>query len=147
MHIRWGFTRGITLGIRLGILLERHPLRAAKTPVRGPVGGSAGIPDSLGHKPVNTSGRTGGRLPALSALRSLPSSRCVLSVLTPPSLLFPEILSFISGASPAFGYPLDYCGSPLPDLRKRAAISVANARTYAGWGFRNGGDGGDRKES
>lgn len=52
------------MGIRLGILLERHPLRAAKTPVRGPIGGSAGIPDSLGRKPVNTSGRTGGRLPA-----------------------------------------------------------------------------------
>lgn len=55
-HFRWGFTRGITFGIRLGILLERHPLRPAKTPVRWPVGGSAGVPDSLGHKPVNTSG-------------------------------------------------------------------------------------------
>ncbi len=79
-RFRWGFIRGILLGIRLGILLERHPLRPVKTPVSGCVGGSAGIPDSLGHKPVDTSGRTGGRLPALSA----PGCACLSTVLFLP---------------------------------------------------------------
>lgn len=41
----WGFT------------LEDHPLRIPKLLLIGAVGGSAGIPDSLGHKPVDTSGR------------------------------------------------------------------------------------------
>ena len=44
-----GFIRGITL--------EDHPLRPAKMLVTGTAGGSAGIPDSLAHKPVDTSGR------------------------------------------------------------------------------------------
>lgn len=56
----WGFTWGITLWVRSGILLERHLLRQAKMPVSGPVRGSAGSPDSLVHKPVNTSGRARG---------------------------------------------------------------------------------------
>ena len=56
------------MGIRLGILLERHPLRPVKTPVRGAVGGSAGVPDSLVHKPENTSGRLDGRLRILLLL-------------------------------------------------------------------------------
>jgi len=57
--VRWGFIRGIMMGFIRGITLEDHPLRPAKTQVTGPVGGSAGIPDSLGHKPEDTSGRAG----------------------------------------------------------------------------------------
>ena len=49
--IRWGFIRGIMMGFIRGITLDDHPLRPAKTQATGPVGGSAGIPDSLGHKP------------------------------------------------------------------------------------------------
>lgn len=93
-HFRWGFIRGITLGIRLGILLERHPLRPAKTRVRGPVGGSAGIPDSLGHKPVNTSGRAGGRLPAVSAPRLSPPPYCLLFGSITPFLISPRPFLF-----------------------------------------------------
>lgn len=55
-YVQWGFMWRITPGIRLGILLEPHPLWSAKLQVGRPVGGSAGIPDSLGHKSVNTSG-------------------------------------------------------------------------------------------
>ena len=56
---RWGFMRGIMMGFMRGIRLEDHPLRLAKTLVMGAIGGSAGIPDSLVHKPVDTSGRAG----------------------------------------------------------------------------------------
>jgi hypothetical protein len=55
--IRWGFIRGIMMGFIRGITLEDHPLRPAKTQVTNPARGSAGIPDSLGHKPEDTSGR------------------------------------------------------------------------------------------
>ncbi len=79
---RWGFIWGITLGIRLGILLERHPLRPGKALVSGHVGGSAGIPDSLVHKPVNTSGRAGGRLASLPPLRPPLSFRHILHPLS-----------------------------------------------------------------
>ena len=54
---RWGFIRGIMLGINLGITLERHPAHGAKPLLTGPTGGSDGVPDSLGHKPVDTWGR------------------------------------------------------------------------------------------
>ena len=54
---RCGFMRGIMMGFIRGIRLEDHPLRPAKTLVMGAIGGSAGIPDSLVHKPVDTSGR------------------------------------------------------------------------------------------
>ena len=56
---RWGFIRGIMMGFIRGIRLEDHPLRPAKTLVMGTIGGSAGVPDSLVHKPVDTSGRAG----------------------------------------------------------------------------------------
>jgi hypothetical protein len=57
--VRWRFIRGIMMGFIRGITLEDHPLRPAKTQVTDPVGGSAGIPDSLAHKPEDTSGRAG----------------------------------------------------------------------------------------
>lgn len=44
-----GFIRGITL--------DDHPLRLPESLLTGAVRGSAGIPDSLVHKPVDTSGR------------------------------------------------------------------------------------------
>jgi hypothetical protein len=47
------------LGFIWGIRLERHPLRLVKPLLTGAVGGSAGIPDSLVHKPVDTSGVSG----------------------------------------------------------------------------------------
>ena len=56
-RIRWGFTRGIRVGFIPGITLDDHPLQLTKSLLREAVGGSAGIPDSLGHKPVDTSGR------------------------------------------------------------------------------------------
>src|SRR5215471_8931496 len=56
---RWGFIRGIMMGFIGGIRLEDHPLRPAKILVMAAFGGSAGIPDSLVHKPVDTSGRAG----------------------------------------------------------------------------------------
>lgn len=40
----------------MGILLERHPLRHAKALLMGGLGGSAGVPDSLVHKPVTHRG-------------------------------------------------------------------------------------------
>lgn len=92
---RWGFTWGITLGIRLGILLERHPLRRAKTPVSGPTGGSAGIPDSLAHKPVNTSGRAYGRA---RSLRSLAVAPCQSVFLT--ASLLSQVLSCTDSLPP-----------------------------------------------
>ena len=68
-----GFIRGITL--------EDYPLRPAKTQVTDPVGGSAGIPDSLGHKPEDTSGRAGGQRPLILVwLTFVPS----LTFSTPP---------------------------------------------------------------
>src|SRR5882724_12885333 len=57
--VRWWFIRGIMMGFIRRITLEDHPLRPAKTQVTDPVGGSAGIPDSLVHKPEDTSGRAG----------------------------------------------------------------------------------------
>jgi hypothetical protein len=111
-HFRWGITVGITLGIRVGILLERHPLRAAKAPVRGPAGGSAGIPDSLGHKPVNTSGRGGGRLPAASAPWSSPPPCCLISgsITLFLTLLGPFLIIFYTcRRPPAFRQPPAAC--------------------------------------
>jgi len=49
---------GINLGFIPGYLLERYPLHPTKPLHRPNVRGSAGIPDSLAHKPVDTSGRT-----------------------------------------------------------------------------------------
>jgi hypothetical protein len=43
-----GFIRGVTL--------DDHPLRLRESLLTGAARGSAGIPDSLGHKPVDTSG-------------------------------------------------------------------------------------------
>jgi hypothetical protein len=57
---RWGFTRGIMMGFIRGITLDDHPLRPAKPLLTWAVRGSAGIPDSLVHKPVDTSGRAAG---------------------------------------------------------------------------------------
>jgi hypothetical protein len=92
-HFRRGFTWGITLGIRLGILLERHPISPAKTPVSGPVGGSAGIPDSPGHKPVKTSGPAGGRLAFPTWVRSLLPFDVIGPALIPASLSFSKFSS------------------------------------------------------
>lgn len=69
-----GFIRGITL--------EDHPLRPAKMLVTGTAGGSAGVPDSLGHKPVDTSGRTAWSAPSHASLLVF------LSSLTFPRPLF-----------------------------------------------------------
>src|SRR5947208_6136879 len=52
------------LGFIRGIPLERHPLRPAKTQVTDTAGGSASIPDSLVHKPVDTSGRAAWSTPS-----------------------------------------------------------------------------------
>jgi hypothetical protein len=53
----WGFTRGITMGFIRGITLDDHPLSLPESLLTGAARGSGGIPDSLGHKPVDTSGR------------------------------------------------------------------------------------------
>jgi hypothetical protein len=54
---RCGCIRRITWGINRGYRLERHPRQSAQ-PLDGPaVRGSAGLPDSLGHKRDITSGR------------------------------------------------------------------------------------------
>jgi hypothetical protein len=54
---RWGFIRGIILGFNRGVRLEGHPSHPAEPLVTEVVGGSDGIPDSLVHKPRDTSGR------------------------------------------------------------------------------------------
>ena len=54
----WGINLGINLGFIPGYLLERYPLHPTKPLHRPYVRGSAGIPDSVAHKPVDTSGRT-----------------------------------------------------------------------------------------
>ena len=54
---RWGCIRRITWWINRGYRLDRHPRQSAQ-PLDGPaVRGSAGLPDSLGHKRDITSGR------------------------------------------------------------------------------------------
>ena len=53
--LRRGFTRRITWGINRGYRLERHPQRSAESQDRPAAKGSAGIPDSLGHKRTLTS--------------------------------------------------------------------------------------------
>jgi hypothetical protein len=53
---RWGVIRGIILGINRGFTLEDHPLPSAETQFSGTTGGSDGVPDSLAHKSVDTSG-------------------------------------------------------------------------------------------
>src|SRR6266566_3269997 len=70
--IRWGFIRGVMMGFIRGITLEDHPLRPAKTQVTDPVGGSAGIPDSLVRKPEDTSGRAGRSTSSPPCLPHLP---------------------------------------------------------------------------
>jgi len=56
---------GIILGINRGFTLEDHPQHLTKPPLIGTAAGSAGIPDSLGHKPVETSGGPDGQDPTL----------------------------------------------------------------------------------
>ena len=97
-----GFIRGITL--------EDHPQRPAKAQVTSAVEGSAGIPDSLVHKPVDTSGRAG--WPALSSL--ICSHLLAISHLHPYSLSL--LFCFIS-------YPL-----PMTFLAPRLAIPVRGGR-------------------
>lgn len=58
-YVRWGCIRGITLGINRGCTLEDHPQHTTKPQVTDTEQGSGGVPDSLDHKPVDTSGRAG----------------------------------------------------------------------------------------
>src|SRR5882757_4888740 len=83
--VRWGFIRGIMMGFIRGITLEDHPLRPAKTQVTDAVGGSAGIPDSLGHKPEDTSGGLAGQRPLLLAC---------LTFVSPPTFSTPSFPPF-----------------------------------------------------
>lgn len=54
-----GFVRGFDWGLGRGFVLEDHP-RGSMKPQEAPItGGSAGIPDSLDHKPAVTSGPEG----------------------------------------------------------------------------------------
>jgi hypothetical protein len=69
---RWGFIRGIRMGFIRGITLDDHPLRPAKPLLTRAVRGSAGIPDSLVHKPVDTSGRAAWPAVPLARLAHLP---------------------------------------------------------------------------
>ena len=123
---RWGFIRGIMMGFIRGITLDDHPLRLAKPLLTGPVRGSAGIPDSLVHKPVDTSGR--GVRPTVhpTPLDHFTGSSCLFC---PPRSLFiypfssPSILLF---SVPAYCVSSAAAGAPdwLADLRKSAARSV-----------------------
>jgi hypothetical protein len=81
-NCRWRCTQWITWGINRGYRLEHHPRRSVKS-LDGPVvRGSVGLPDSLDHKRIITSGRGcvvgGGRRPVppvgnfSSLIRSLP---------------------------------------------------------------------------
>jgi hypothetical protein len=81
------------LGFIWGIMLEDHPLRPAKMLVMDAAGGSAGIPDSLVHKPVDTSGRAGwSLLPLLT--RGQPSFISHLHLYSPS--LFSYFISYSS---------------------------------------------------
>lgn len=51
-----GFVRGFDWGLGRGFVLEDHPDHWTKSQEAPGTGGSAGIPDSLGHKPACTSG-------------------------------------------------------------------------------------------
>ncbi len=55
-----GVHMGDQLGDQVGDPVRTPSLVRGKDAGHGSVGGSAGIPDSLGHKPVNTSGRADG---------------------------------------------------------------------------------------
>jgi hypothetical protein len=87
-HFRRWFIRGIMMGFIRGITLDDHPLRPAKMLVAGTAGGSAGIPDSLGHKPEDTSARAVWSASShaslltflVSRLRPLPSSSLYYSI-------------------------------------------------------------------
>ena len=129
---RWGFIRGIRMGFIRGITLDDHPLRPAKPLLTGAVRGSAGIPDSLVHKPVDTSGRAAwpavpfGRLAHL-AIRACPfrsslsSFSCFIS--HPSFSLFPTLLFRSRPRSPA--------PARLADLREsaRQPAGIVTVRT------------------
>src|SRR5262245_54702862 len=51
-----GFVRGVDWGLGRGFVLEDHPGHWTKCQEAPGTRGSAGIPDSLGHKPACTSG-------------------------------------------------------------------------------------------
>lgn len=119
-----GFIRGITL--------EGHPRRLAKPLLTGAARGSVGIPDSLVHKPVDTSGRTAwpvpvplrrGHLPCRSQLRgtSLLSFVCFISY--SPFLLAPWVWCR------PFRPQWPACGDQVADLRKRATVAGICDRT------------------
>lgn len=111
---RWGFTRGIILGINRGFTLEDHPLPAAKMLVTGAAGGSAGIPDSLGHKPGDTSGGLRGQRPSFATLVAFP----VFLTFPSPFPLRPFISFFV----------LHCLGSLAPGI----AIPIRGGRRRAG---------------
>lgn len=108
---RWGFIRGVRMGFIWGITLDDHPLRPAKALLTGAVRGSVGIPDSLVHKPVDTSGRAAWPVVLLAGFDRLPYSSRLVHV-SPSSVsyfvfhltiaLFPNLSRLFCPRLPAF---------------------------------------------
>lgn len=132
---RWGFIQGITLGIRLGIRLERHPPRPAETQVGAPARGSAGIPDSLARKPVNTSGPTGRSAPSAGLPRSRFPAFFVVDI--PCLALLVISYFFVADVAARSGSRLRSSAfSHDPDLRKHGESACENTHARANFGTR-----------
>jgi hypothetical protein len=81
-----GFVRGFDWGLGTGFVLEDHPHRRTKPQEAPGTGGSAGIPDSLGHKPVCTSGAAWSSV--LPTVVSFAEFRSPWRVIVPANALF-----------------------------------------------------------
>jgi hypothetical protein len=96
----WGINLGINLGFIPGYLLERYPLHPTKPLHRPNVRGFAGIPDSLAHKPVDTSGRAAR---SGSVIILVGSHDALLYIPLFPSSSFCQVIHYLGVAGPAGG--------------------------------------------
>lgn len=151
---RWGCQPGVRWGIRTGYRIKRHPQTSPKPQDNRSAGGSAGIPDSLGHKRVDTSGPAsrpasvplwGGHAPFCSHLRRNSSSPFGLFNFLSSISLLPCVWHFHSSRP---RLPPGFTG--FADLRKPATAPVNCHRTGPGSPCSTNimaGNGGDSKES
>jgi hypothetical protein len=134
---RRGCIRGFRMGFIRGITLDDHPVRLRKPQLIGDAWGSAGVPDSLGHKQGVTSG---GRRGLLSS-HSMRVGNHPFFTFTRPhlpylSILFREIIRslrhfralralFYLSCAPAPRRPTQ---RRVADLRKRTVARKATSR-------------------
>lgn len=134
---RRGCIRGIRMGFIRGITLDDHPVRVGKPQLIGGAWGSAGVPDSLGHKQGVTSG---GWCGLLSSHSMRVGNHSFLTFISPHlpylSILFREIIRLLrySRALRALFHlpcaPTPRCPTrrQVADLRKRKVTGKATSR-------------------